>query len=231
MGSRILIVDHDREIADIIELHLQKEKYDVTRCCDGNSALELIEQGTFDLVLLEAVLPDADGFSVLKKIRMGDTFPIIILTEKADYKDKIKGLRLGADDYITKPFHVLEMIARVQAQLRRFTQYNKNNWKQEDMIDTADLLIRRSTHECICFGQKLKLTPTEFDILWILCENLGQVISPKKLFEQVWKEKYYKNSNNTVMVHIRHLRKKINQVTEKTDFIKTIWGVGYQIEQ
>ena len=153
-----------------------------------------------------------------------------MLTAKTEYMDKINGLTLGADDYIAKPFNPLELMARVKAQLRRSTKYNEGNRPQEDIIDFGGLFLNRNTHECIYNERELTLTPIEFDILWILCENRGQVISSEQLFEQVWKEKYYKNSNNTVMVHIRHLREKMSGPTGKSDFIKTVWGVGYRVE-
>ena len=231
MGSRILIVDDEREIADVVELYLKNENYEVEKCYNGTDALRCIEENTPDMALLDVMLPDIDGFTILQKVRERHTFPVIMLTAKTEYMDKINGLTLGADDYIAKPFNPLELIARVKAQLRRFTKYNENGRPQEDVLDFAGLVLNRSTHECTYNERELTLTPIEFDILWILCENRGQVISSEQLFEQVWKEKYYKNSNNTVMVHIRHLREKMSGPTGKSDFIKTVWGVGYKIEE
>ena len=177
------------------------------------------------------MLPDMDGFVVLQKIRENYTFPVIMLTAKTEYMDKITGLTLGADDYIAKPFNPLELVARVKAQLRRSTKYNETAKPQEDVIDFKGLVLNRTTHECSYNERNLNLTPIEFDILWLLCENRGQVISSEQLFEQVWKEKYYKNSNNTVMVHIRHLREKMGSTGRNSDFIKTVWGVGYKVEK
>ena len=231
MGSRILIVDDEREIADVVELYLKNENYEVEKCYNGTDALRCIEENTPDMALLDVMLPDIDGFTILQKVRERHTFPVIMLTAKTEYMDKINGLTLGADDYIAKPFNPLELIARVKAQLRRFTKYNENGMPQEDVVDFAGLVLNRSTHECTYNERELTLTPIEFDILWILCENRGQVISSEQLFEQVWKEKYYKNSNNTVMVHIRHLREKMSGPTGKSDFIKTVWGVGYRVEK
>ena len=222
MGSRILIVDDEREIADVVELYLKNENYEVEKCYNGTDALRCIEENTPDMALLDVMLPDIDGFTILQKVRERHTFPVIMLTAKTEYMDKINGLTLGADDYIAKPFNPLELIARVKAQLRRFTKYNENGRPQEDVLDFAGLVLNRSTHECTYNERELTLTPIEFDILWILCENRGQVISSEQLFEQVWKEKYYKNSNNTVMVHIRHLREKMSGPTGKSDFIKTV---------
>ena len=231
MGSRILVVDDEKEIADVVELYLKNENYEVIKCYNGTDALKCVEENTPDMALLDVMLPDIDGFTILQKIRETYTFPVIMLTAKTEYMDKINGLTLGADDYIAKPFNPLELIARVKAQLRRFTKYNEGSKPQEDVIDFAGLVLNRSTHECTYNEKELTLTPIEFDILWILCENRGQVISSEQLFEQVWKEKYYKNSNNTVMVHIRHLREKMSGPTGKTDFIKTVWGVGYKVEK
>ena len=231
MGSRILIVDDEKEIADVVELYLKNENYEVIKCYNGTDALKCVEENTPDMALLDVMLPDIDGFTILQKIRETYTFPVIMLTAKTEYMDKINGLTLGADDYIAKPFNPLELIARVKAQLRRFTKYNEGSKPQEDVIDFAGLVLNRSTHECTYNEKELTLTPIEFDILWILCENRGQVISSEQLFEQVWKEKYYKNCNNTVMVHIRHLREKMSGPTGKTDFIKTVWGVGYKVEK
>ena len=231
MGSKILIVDDAREIADVVALYLQTENYDVVKAYNGKDALRLVEEEKPDMALLDVMLPDIDGFTILQKIRENYTFPVIMLTAKTEYMDKITGLTLGADDYIAKPFNPLELVARVKAQLRRFTKYNEGSKTQEDLIDFGGLLLNRNTHECVYNEKKLTLTPIEFDILWILCENRGQVISSEQLFEQVWKEKYYKNSNNTVMVHIRHLREKMSGPTGKSDFIKTVWGVGYRVEK
>lgn len=230
-GSKILIVDDEREIADVVALYLQNENYDVVKAYNGKDALRLVEEEKPDMALLDVMLPDIDGFTILQKIRENYTFPVIMLTAKTEYMDKITGLTLGADDYIAKPFNPLELVARVKAQLRRFTKYNEGSKTQEDLIDFGGLLLNRNTHECVYNEKKLTLTPIEFDILWILCENRGQVISSEQLFEQVWKEKYYKNSNNTVMVHIRHLREKMSGPTGKSDFIKTVWGVGYRVEK
>ena len=231
MGSKILVVDDEREIADVVELYLKNESYQVVKCYNGRDALEAVEKEKPDLALLDVMLTDIDGFTILKTIREKYNYPVIMLTAQTAYMDKINGLTLGADDYIAKPFNPLELMARVKAQLRRSTKYNEGNRSQEDIIDFGGLFLNRNTHECIYNERELTLTPIEFDILWILCENRGQVISSEQLFEQVWKEKYYKNSNNTVMVHIRHLREKMSGPTGKSDFIKTVWGVGYRVEK
>lgn len=226
----ILIVDDEREIADVVELYLQNE-YHVLKFYTGEDALACIENTKIDLAILDVMLPDIDGFTILKKIREKYTFPVIMLTAKTEYLDKITGLTMGADDYIPKPFNPLELVARVKAQMRRYTQYNDGgNKKTGDVIDFGGLVMNRESHECTYNELPLTLTPTEFQILWILCENRGKVISSEQLFEQVWNEDYYKNSNNTVMVHIRHLREKMSGPGGKSDFIKTVWGVGYKVE-
>ena len=226
----ILIVDDEKEIADVVELYLQNE-YHVLKFYTGGDALACIENTKIDLAILDVMLPDIDGFTILKKIREKYTFPVIMLTAKTEYEDKITGLTLGADDYIPKPFNPLELVARVKAQMRRYTQYNEGVKNEDDIIDFAGLLLNRQSHECIYNEQSLMLTPIEFDILWLLCENRGKVISSQQLFETIWKENYYKNSNNTVMVHIRHLREKMGGPSGKSDFIKTVWGVGYKVEE
>ena len=226
----ILIVDDEREIADVVELYLQNE-FNVLKFYTGEEALACIDRTKIDLAILDVMLPDIDGFTILKKIREKYTFPVIMLTAKTGDIDKITGLTLGADDYIPKPFNPLELVARVKAQLRRYTQYNENARREEDVIDFGNLVLKKQSHECIYYEEPLTLTPTEFDILWLLCENRGKVISSETLFETVWKETYYKNSNNTVMVHIRHLREKLSGPTGRTDLIKTEWGVGYKIEE
>ena len=225
----ILIVDDEKEIADVIELYLKSDDYQIYKYNTGAEALRCIESVKLDLAILDVMLPDIDGFTILKKIREKYTFPVLMLTAKTENIDKITGLTLGADDYVAKPFNPLELVARVKAQLRRYTQYNDSR-SEGEVIDFGGLVLNRESHACTYNERELTLTPLEFDILWILCENRGKVISSEALFERVWKEKYYKNSNNTVMVHIRHLREKMSGPAGKCDFIKTVWGVGYKVE-
>ncbi len=227
----ILVVDDEKEIADVIELYLQNDQYNVLKFYTGEEALKCIRNTRIDLAILDIMLPDVDGFQILKQIREKYTFPVIMLTAKTEYIDKITGLTLGADDYIPKPFNPLELVARVKAQIRRSTQYNDGSRDAGNLIDFGGLFLDRNSHECVYNEVPLTLTPIEFDILWLLCENRGKVISSEELFENVWGEKYYKNSNNTVMVHIRHLREKMSSPTGKSDFIKTVWGVGYKVEE
>lgn len=231
LTSNILIVDDDQAIADLVEIYLKNESYNVFKYYNGRDALNCIEHEKLDLAILDVMLPDADGFSICQQIRQKHKYPVIMLTAKEEEIDKITGLTLGADDYITKPFRPLELIARVKAQLRRFTKYNSFDSKQDEhLIAFSGLVLDRDTHECMLNERKLSLTPTEFSILWVLCANRGRVVSSEELFHEVWGEKYFTN-NNTVMVHIRHLREKMHDSAEHPQYIKTVWGVGYKIEK
>ncbi|HEY5585492.1 MAG TPA: VanR-ABDEGLN family response regulator transcription factor [Ruminiclostridium sp.] len=231
MSINILVVDDEQEIADLVELYLKNENYSVYKYYRPQEALECIDSVKFDLAILDVMMPEMDGFTVCQKIRQKYNFPVIMLTAKGEELDKITGLTLGADDYITKPFSPLEMVARVKAQLRRFTRYNTGMQPPDDSIEVSGVVMNKNTHECTLNENPLLLTPIEFSILWILCENRGQVISSEKLFHEVWGEKYFISSNNTVMVHIRHLREKMNEPAGNPKFIKTVWGVGYKIEK
>ena len=227
----ILLVDDEVKITQILSAYLRKEGYRTFTAFTGQQALELISQNEISLVVLDLMLPDISGEEVCQKIRLQSRVPVIMLTAKTEYLDKITGLTMGADDYIPKPFNPLELVARVKAQMRRYTQYNDKSRSEGDVIDFGGLVLNKQSHECTYNERSLTLTPIEFDILWLLCENRGKVISSEELFESVWHENYYKNSNNTVMVHIRHLREKMSGPTGKSDFIKTVWGVGYKVEE
>ena len=222
----ILVVDDEKEIADLMELYLTNEGFTVYTCYTGLDALKALEAKKIDLALLDVMLPDMDGFSICRRIREGYRFPVIMLTAKVEELDKITGLSIGADDYITKPFSPLEVVARVKAQLRRATRYNEGA-EETTVIDFNGLVINRGTHECWLYDKELTLTPIEFDILWMLCENRGQVISAERLFETVWGEKYL-DRNNTVMVHIRNLRTKIEADPQNPKRVCTVWGKGYR---
>lgn len=229
----ILVLDDEAEIADLVELFLKNEGYTVFKFYDSKSALKCIVNEHIDLALLDVMLPDTDGFTILRKIRAdGYNFPVIMLTAKVEDNDKIIGLSLGADDYITKPFNPLEMVSRVKAQLRRYTFYNgtQNQAENKEIFDSAGLIVNHETHECTLYEKPIQLTPTEFNILWLLCKNAGKVVSTEEIFEKIWNEKYL-DSNNTVMVHIRRIREKLNEPSRNPKFIKTVWGVGYKIEK
>ncbi len=223
----ILVVDDEIEIADLVELYLKNEGYNVYKTYNSEQALKIINQRNIDLAILDIMMPNIDGFTLCQKIRQKHKFPIIMLTAKISDADKIKGLNIGADDYITKPFMPLELLARVKAQLRRYKNYNQN---QNKIIAIKDLTIDKDKHECLKNGKKINLTPTEFSILSLLAESENKVITTKQLFEKIWQEPYYPSSSATIMVHIRHLREKLGE-TPKQKYIETIWGVGYKIEK
>ena len=185
-----------------------------------------------DLAVLDVMLPDMDGFTLCQKIREEYSFPVIMLTAKEEEMDKITGLTLGADDYITKPFRPLEVVARIKAQLRRYKRYNTAAARREteQILSYSGLTLDPARHECRLNEELLELTPTEFSILRILLEHRGSVVSAEELFHQIWKDEYYSKNNNTITVHIRHLREKMSDTAEKPRYIKTVWGVGYKIE-
>ncbi|RAU96391.1 VanR-ABDEGLN family response regulator transcription factor [Paenibacillus sp. YN15] len=233
MGATILVVDDEHEIADLIEVYLRNENYEVFKFYSAKEALACIETTELDLAILDIMLPDINGFALCRKIREQHTYPIIMLTAKDEETDKITGLTLGADDYMTKPFRPLEMVARVKAQLRRYKKYNtaQSAPVTEPVIVHSGLVMDVNTHECLLNEKPLELTPTEFSILRILLERKGSVVSAEELFHEIWKDEYYNKSNNTITVHIRHLREKMGDTVEKPKYIKTVWGVGYKIEK
>ncbi len=231
MADKILVVDDEREIADLIEVYLRNEDYRTVKCYTGREALQYAEKEEMDLAVLDIMLPDVNGFTICQKIREKYTYPIIMLTAKDEEIDKITGLSLGADDYITKPFRPLEMVARVKAQLRRYKRYNSSRRTEEgDVLVHAGLVLNAKTHDCFLNERKLVLTPTEFEILRILLERKGEVVSTEDLFHEIWKDEYYSKAGNSITVHIRHLREKMNDTAENPGYIKTIWGVGYKME-
>ena len=229
--ANILIVDDEKEIADLLEIYLQNENYNVYKFYSSKDVLHNIDKNEYDLAILDVMMPDMDGFELCNKIREKYNFPIIFATAKVEEIDKIKGLGVGADDYVTKPFKPLELIARVKAQLRRYKKYNvSNDVENKKEIDFRGIIINNETREFRFNEQKIELTKTEFDILWELCVNRGKVISSEELFFRVWKEKYFEKDNNTIMVHIRHLREKMYDEGQNHKYIKTVYGVGYKIE-
>ncbi len=232
MSESILVVDDEKAIADLVELYLKNEGYQVFKFYTAGEALACAGAENISLAILDIMLPDMDGFMLCQEIRKEHFYPIIMLTAKVEDMDKITGLTLGADDYITKPFNPLELVARVKTQLRRYTRYNLGEGgacHRLEEIDIRGLYVSRDSHKCTLNGKELALTPIEFNILWYLCEHRGRVVPSEELFEAVWKEKYL-DSNNTVMAHIARLREKMSEPARKPKFIKTIWGVGYTIE-
>ena len=228
--NKILVVDDEKEIADLVELYLKNENYTVYKYYSAKDVFDNIDNLDVDLAILDVMMPEIDGFMLCNKIREKYTFPIIFATAKVEEIDKINGLMIGADDYVTKPFQPLELIARVKAQLRRSQKYNNSNQK-ENVIDFRGILINKDTHEFYFNEKKVELTKIEFEILWLLCENRGKVIKTDELFSKVWGSKYFEKDNNTIMVHIRHLREKMNDIGKKPKYIKTVYGVGYKIEK
>ncbi len=233
MSDKILIVDDEVEIADLIETYLKNENYDVYKFYSAKEALACIQSVEFDLAVLDVMMPEIDGLALCQKIRERYTYPVIMLTAKDGEMDKITGLTLGADDYITKPFLPLELVARIKSQLRRYKKYNLSRSENEDrdILTHLGLVMDVKTYKCYLNEKQLVLTPTEFAILRILLENKGQVISAEEMFHRIWQDEYYSKSNNTIPVHVRHLREKLNDTLNRPKYIKTIWGVGYKIEE
>ena len=232
MSADILIVDDEAAIADLVEVYLKNEGYIVHKFYNAADALACVERERLDLAILDVMLPDMDGFTLCQRIREDHLFPIIMLTARVEDMDKIMGLTLGADDYITKPFNPLELVARVKTQLRRYTRYNTGEAQPQEITeyDIRGLQISKSTHKCVLLGEELALTPLEFSILWYLCAHQGRVVPAEELFEAIWGEKFFESNNNTVMAHIARLREKMNEPPRKPKYIKTVWGVGYTID-
>ncbi|MCI5772995.1 MAG: VanR-ABDEGLN family response regulator transcription factor [Erysipelotrichaceae bacterium] len=224
--EKILIVDDELEIAQLLEICLKNEGYEVVIETDGQQALENIQANEYDLALLDIMLPKVSGLQLCQKIREKSFYPVIMLTAKNMDSDKIIGLTMGADDYITKPFNPLEVLARIKSQLRRYKRYNHVS---EEMLEVRGLSIDEKKHKCYLFEKELSLTPIEFNIILYLLKNRGKVVSSEELFEAVWQEKYFE-SNNTVMAHIARIREKMKEPARNPQYIKTVWGIGYTIE-
>ena len=229
--DKLLIVDDEHEIADLISLYLKNEGFQVFKFYNATDALRCIQTEQLDLAILDVMLPDISGFTLCQQIREQYHYPIIMLTAKGEGMDKITGLSLGADDYMTKPFEPLELVARVKAQLRRYKHYNANPDQKDEMIVLSGLVLDDKAHICTLNDKPLSLTPTEFSILEILCQNKGNVVSSEDLFHKIWKDEYYTKNNNTITVHIRRLREKMGDSYENPKYIKTVWGYGYKIEE
>ncbi|MFJ8216322.1 response regulator transcription factor [Bacillus cereus] len=228
MESKILIVDDDKEIRNLISVYLENEGLKTQKAEDAIEALELLEEKRFDLIILDVMMPTMDGIEACMKIREERNMPIIMLSAKSEDIDKIQGLASGADDYLSKPFNPLELIARVKSQLRRFKKYNTNADNDKRILEIGNLTVNTDTRQVWIRGTEVRLTPKEFDILELLARNKGIVLSVAKIYEAVWKEVFYK-SDNTVMVHITKIRDKIEEDSKHPIYIKTIWGIGYKI--
>lgn len=228
----ILVVDDDKDIADLVEIHLISDGYHIFKANNAKDGLEIMEKEDIKLAILDIMMPEIDGLTMCRIIRETSTIPIIMLSAKTSDLDKIVGLSTGADDYVIKPFNPLELTARVKSQLRRYTTFNPDSHieKWENEIQVKHITINKDSHKVISGDKEVKLTPIEFDILYLLATNLGKVFSTEEIFERVWNEKIYE-VNNTVMVHIRRIREKIEVNGGKEQIIKTVWGVGYKIDE
>lgn len=232
MNKVVMIVDEDTAAADLLELYLVDDGYRIYKFHNGESFLRQLETITPDLLLLDVGVRDIDGFDLCRKLRRQYVFPIIMLSVRGSDKDLVRGLTLGADDYVTKPYSMIELLARIKAQLRRYTRYNHMSNMERDEVEEYSirgLVINHKLHKCWMKDRELALTPIEFNILWYLCRRKGSVVSSEELFEAVWGQKFMDN-HNTVMTHIGRLREKMQEPARKPQFIKTVWGVGYQIE-
>jgi DNA-binding response OmpR family regulator len=225
---KVLIVDDDREIVDLIDLYLAGENYDILKAYDGEECLSILREETISLLALDIMMPKLDGLAVCRQVRENSNIPIILITAKTQPLERVQGLSVGADDYITKPFHPLELVARIKAQMRRYTELNPRHENGTQEIIIRDLAINVAEHTVTKNDELIQLTPKEFNILLLLAQNRGQVFSSEHLFEIVWKEKAFEQ-DNTIMVHIRKLRDKLGDDARDPKYIHTIWGVGYKI--
>lgn len=231
--TSILVVDDEKEIADLVEIYLVSDGYKVFKASNAQDGLDILDKEDIHLCLLDIMMPGMNGLEMCKKIRETNNIPIIMLSAKSTDLDKILGLGTGADDYVVKPFNPLELTARVKSQLRRYTQLNPNSNVHETVkneISIRGLTINKDNHKVTVYDEEVKLTPIEFDILYLLASNPGKVFSTDEIFEKVWNEKVYE-ANNTVMVHIRRLRGKMKEDERQDKIITTVWGVGYKIEK
>ena len=231
--TNILVVDDEQEIADLVEIYLVSDGYKVFKASNAQDGLAILDKEDIHLVLLDIMMPGMNGLEMCKKIRETNNIPIIMLSAKSTDLDKILGLGTGADDYVVKPFNPLELTARVKSQLRRYTQLNPNSNVHESSkneISIRGLTNNKDKHKVTVYDEEIKLTPIEFDILYLLASNAGKVFSTDEIFEKVWNEKVYE-ANNTVMVHIRRLRGKMKEDERQDKIITTVWGVGYKIEK
>lgn len=230
---KILVVDDDKEIAELVEIHLVGDGYEVFKAYNAKDGLAILEEEDIKLAILDIMMPGIDGLTMCRMIREKSAIPIIMLSAKSTDLDKIIGLTGGADDYVIKPFNPLELTARVKSQLRRYMQLNPKSageLGEENEVIVRQLVINKETHKVTSFGKEVRLTPIEFEILYLLASNPGRVFSTDEIFERVWNEKMYE-ANNTVMVHIRRIREKIEADPKNAEIIRTVWGVGYKIEK
>lgn len=227
--NTILVCDDDKEIVDAIEIYLMQEGYQVEKAYDGEQALEQIKKKNIDLMIIDVMMPKLDGIRATLQIRKGSSIPIIILSAKTQDADKILGLNVGADDYMTKPFNPLELVARVKSQLRRYTTLS-NSISNETVYQAGGLTVNDDLKKVLVDGEEVKLTPIEYHILLFLVKNKGKVYSIREIYENIWNEEAI-GADNTVAVHIRHIREKIEINPREPRYLKVVWGVGYKIEE
>ncbi len=229
--QKILVCDDDKEIVEAISIYLTGEGFEVIGVHDGTEALKVLEAGDIDLLILDVMMPGLDGIRTTLMVREKSSVPIIILSAKSEDADKILGLNIGADDYLTKPFNPLELVARVKSHIRRYTKLGNLSIQSEAMIyRSGDLEINDETKEVTILGEAIKLTPIEYNILLLLTKNAGKVFSIDEIYEKIWNEDAI-GADNTVAVHIRHIREKIEVNPREPMYLKVVWGVGYKIEK
>lgn len=227
----ILVCDDDKEIVDAIDIYLSQEGYRILKAYDGFQAIQMMKQEEIHLLLIDVMMPNLDGIRATRKIREYSSIPIIILSAKSEDVDKILGLNIGADDYITKPFNPLELIARVKSQLRRYTQLGNMAVAEEQAVYTCGGLVVNDDLKTVTVdGESVKLTPIEYNILLLLIKNQGKVFSIEQIYENIWNEEAI-GADNTVAVHIRHIREKIEINPREPRYLKVVWGIGYKIEK
>ena len=226
----ILVVDDDKEIANAIDIYLSREGYNIIKAYDGEEAIQKVNENEIHLIILDIMMPKKDGIQTLEEIRKNKTIPVIMLSAKSEDYDKISGLDLGADDYITKPFNPLELIARVKSNIRRYVDFgNINKNEKTNILKSGDLSIDDESKKVMVEGKEIKLTATEYNILKFLLKNKGKVFSISQIYENVWNEESY-GAENIIAVHIRHIREKIEINPKEPKYLKVIWGIGYKIE-
>ena len=226
----VLVCDDDKEIVDAIEIYLQQEGFDVVKAYDGEQALEAMKTNKIDLIVIDVMMPKMDGIHATLQIRKESSIPIIFLSAKTEDADKILGLNVGADDYVTKPFNPLELVARVKSQIRRSTTFSNAAMPGETAYEAGGLVINDDLKKVTVDGEEIKLTPIEYNILLLLVKNKGKVYSISQIYEIIWNEEAI-GADNTVAVHIRHIREKIEINPKEPRYLKVVWGVGYKIEE
>ena len=228
--AEILVCDDDKEIVEAIEIYLTQEGHHILKAYDGEQAIRVLQNHPVDLLIIDVMMPKLDGIRATLKIREKNALPIIILSAKSEDADKILGLNVGADDYVTKPFNPLELVARVKSQLRRYTQLGAMTEKKENIYETGGLMIDDDRKEVTVDGESVKLTPIEYRMLLFLVQNQGRVFSINQIYENIWNEEAIA-ADNTVAVHIRHIREKIEINPKEPRYLKVVWGLGYKVEK